>query len=93
MSAEVKLSPVQEKIERARVDVLKCTTADELAKFLADLETDCGVPMVETDKYGFLLQSLIVDKFDGLSRKGTSQFEAGTWEKFAELFLVAVHGR
>jgi hypothetical protein len=51
------------------------------------------VPMVETDKYGFLLQALIVDKFDGLSRKGTSQFEAGTWEKFAELFLVAVHGR
>jgi hypothetical protein len=93
MSKEAKLSPVQEAIEKARVEVLKCTTPDELSKFLADLEGSCKVPMGEADKYGFLLQALLVDQFEGINKKGESYWPDDTWTKFAELWLVAIHGR
>jgi predicted type IV restriction endonuclease len=103
MSAEAKLNPVQEAIEKARVEVLKCTSPEELKKFLADLEERtkelakpehrAKMTITENDAYGFLLQALVVDNFDGLDRKGQSYWVEGTWEKFAELWLVAIHGR
>ena len=103
MSKETKLNPVQEAIEKARMEALKCTTAEELSKLLADLEVKtkelsspehrAKMKLTENDAYGFLLQALLVDKFEGLDRKGQSYWAKGTWEKFAELWLTAVHGR
>jgi len=93
MKQAEKPNPVMERIESGKVELLRCKTREEIEAVLARMQDDVSIPMTEPDKYGLLIQAMVMDNFDGLDKAGKVQFEEGTWERFIELWLCAVGGR
>jgi hypothetical protein len=87
------MTPVQIAIETAKAELLKCNSVGEIENRLKALEEETKLPLTAVDAYGVLLQSMLVDRFEGVDRKGNALFEDGTWEEFCRLWIMAKNAK
>ena len=84
------LTDIQRMIEESKVKLWKCTTQGEIDQVLKDLEGQTKIPMEQTDKFALLLQSFLVNQFEGVDKKSRAVFEPGTWERVCSMYLTAM---